>query len=184
MSNSIGKRLKELRDARMSQEEMARLSGVPRTTIQRIESGRSHDYRDIEAIMTVLGLSPAVLWQTPIKEMPLSPSAVDGPLLASDAAILLDRLADSPAAVRKRVVDLLSGSEDSDSEVQELRKLKSEFDRIYGSDGIKWLLSVKDVITPQTILVAAGKPSGSREKQRSSVQPPAEQRVQKVSSKK
>lgn len=96
MSDSIGKKLKALRSERLSQDEMAALSGVPRTTIQRIERGESHDIRDIEAISKVLGVSPAILWKSGpgVESSALSPSAIPGPLSASDCAVILARLSE------------------------------------------------------------------------------------------
>ncbi len=94
MSDSIGKKLKALRSPRMSQDEMAALSGIPRTTIQRIERGESHDMRDIEAICKVLKMSPAELWDSPRgASIPrLSDRIIeDGPTVR-DAALILLRL--------------------------------------------------------------------------------------------
>lgn len=107
MSDSLGKKLKALRSARMSQDEMAALSGIPRTTIQRIEKGESHDVRDIEAIAKVLEISPAELWIDPksarekalrtiafpdLETKPLSKlsaGAIQGDLSAKDCALIL-----------------------------------------------------------------------------------------------
>ena len=91
--SAIGSKIKALRKAKMSQEEMERLSGVPRATLQRIEAGNSRDYRDIEAIMNVLGITPAILWDPPKASASLSPSAIPGPLSASDGAVILAELA-------------------------------------------------------------------------------------------
>lgn len=94
--NSVGKKLKELREARLSQDEMAQLSGVPRTTIQRIEAGKSHDYRDIEAITKVLGTTPAALWEAPAPAPALSADFALNPTAADAAAVLAEFLRASP----------------------------------------------------------------------------------------
>jgi transcriptional regulator with XRE-family HTH domain len=116
--NSVAKRIKQMRSARMSQDEMAELSGIPRATIQRIEAGRSHDYRTIEAIMSVLGFTPSVLWddhQKPSnalsKTAALSPDAADVTALLNrfmkvtgeTRAVVLAILFDDPALAPKNV---------------------------------------------------------------------------------
>lgn len=75
---------------------------------------------------------------------------------------------------------MLEDKRNSEStELNELRKIKQALDEKYGRDGIYWLLQVKDVITPQTILAAAGKPDDSEQTEEWSPLPETQAEVRK-----
>ena len=113
VSVSLADRIRERRKAlRLTQHDLAERADVSFASIQSLERGSSNPRRNtLEVIAKALDMSVGDLLgetvETTAPRPSLSPSAVTGPLLASDAAVILAQLSSIGEAQRALLLALL-----------------------------------------------------------------------------
>ena len=101
----IQKRRSELN---ISQRSLADAAGIGVVTLSAIETGKSSPRVDtLEAVCTVLGMTPSDVWGPPRASLDLSPAAIPGPLSAADGAVILARIAEITPAQRAFLLAML-----------------------------------------------------------------------------
>lgn len=105
----LGKLIRDRRKAQaLSLHELAERSGVSYNTLQQIESGKSNPRTDtLEAIFKVLNITASDAFGDPNPSRRLSPSAIPGPLSATDAAAILVQLSNVSPERRAVVLAIL-----------------------------------------------------------------------------
>ena len=79
----------------LTQAELSIRSGVPLRTLHGLEAGKTEPRFDtIKSLALTLGLTTEELWGYAKPSTRLSATAISGPLLSADGAIILARLAD------------------------------------------------------------------------------------------
>lgn len=110
----IGPLIQKKREERgVSQRSLAESAGVGVSTLHDIETGKSSPRIDtLEALCSVLNLTPTELWGEPRASVALSPSAIPGPPSYSDCAVILMRLEKVTPGRRAIVLAWLFDDED------------------------------------------------------------------------
>lgn len=101
----IQKRRSELN---ISQRSLDDAAGIGVVTLSAIETGKSSPRVDtLEAVCTVLGMTPSDVWGPPRASLDLSHAAIPGPLSAADGAVILARIAEITPAQRALLLAML-----------------------------------------------------------------------------
>lgn len=127
----VGRLIQERREKQgLSQRILAESAGVGVVTLHAIEAGKSSPRIDtLEALCTVLGITPADIWGPPKESANLSASAIPGPLTPADCAAVLLQLAEVSPERRAFVLGVLfdDASIVPDSLAGDLPRLLSTF---------------------------------------------------------
>ena len=110
MSKELGSKIRQMRKrSGLTQNELADRSGISFRTIQKIEDGSSVPRVDtLDTLCQSLGVSIAELIEPPEnRSRSLSATAITGPLLPSDCALILNAVAELPAGTRAIALALI-----------------------------------------------------------------------------